>query len=444
MATTVLEFPDFATILLDTEGTDPALASGTVATSLLTLATLLSSFLIFNSKKVPQKDHHRDLEAIMRLSQVCTSLHAQAKKSMTADEAKKFFPDVLWLLRDVHLKMTNAEGKEIEPTEILHTQILASESGELTHLGKTLGSLFPSLECATLPEPTINKKDIHNMVELQGKLRPAFNAAVDALVERILLQVTQKRAVDGTAVVNGRALAALACSYVEAMKKPGALPDLDQSWQAFVRQELNECSQRLVQEYQAEMETLKGTIPMEEKNLMIIHQRTLSKKKDLLQEEIRRLDPLHSSAKDTKPLLDQLEQEVIQWSEDGNTFREKRPSGGVIRHFTERNHTASREQCEQLISELTKTLRIKDKVEHAVENSEPLDIQTDIDAITRDYNARAVGPAAKEVLHGGLSKLNEFQEALKLIPGKPRDVTESGQERDEPGEVELGASSRER
>ena len=79
---------------------------------------------------------------------------------MTPKAMKKFFPRFLWLLRDVHLAMTDKEGKKITPTEFLHTRILASECGEPTELGSSLCSLFPSLECCTLPVPSIKKEVI--------------------------------------------------------------------------------------------------------------------------------------------------------------------------------------------------------------------------------------------------------------------------------------------
>ena len=148
MATTVLECQDFAIILLDTEGIDAVGASETVAMSLLTLTTLLSSFLIYNSKKVPQKV---DLDKMRCFSQLSTSVLAQCGELMSIKVKKAVFPHFLWLLRDVSLIMTDREGKELGPTEFLHNRVLASELGELTELGKSLVSLFPSLECATLP-----------------------------------------------------------------------------------------------------------------------------------------------------------------------------------------------------------------------------------------------------------------------------------------------------
>ena len=95
MATTVLECQEFATILLDTEGIDAVGASETMAMSLLTLTTLLSSFLIYNSKKVPQKV---DLTKMKCFTQMSTSLLAQIGESTTAKAMKSFFPHFLWLL----------------------------------------------------------------------------------------------------------------------------------------------------------------------------------------------------------------------------------------------------------------------------------------------------------------------------------------------------------
>ena len=207
MATTVLECHVFATVLLDTEGINAVGASETMAMSLLTLTTLLSSFLIYNSKKVPQKV---DLDKMRCFSQLATSLLAQCGESMPDEAKREFFPHFLWLLRDVSLKMTDREGKELGATEFLHTRVLASESGELTDLDKSLVSLFPSLECATLPIPSTKRDIIRGIVEQQDKLKPAFNAAVDALIQQVLQKVAPKKAVDRITKVSGKSLAALA------------------------------------------------------------------------------------------------------------------------------------------------------------------------------------------------------------------------------------------
>ncbi len=322
MATTVLECEQFAIILLDTEGIDAIGASETMAMSLLTVTTLLSSYLIYNSKKVPQKV---DLDKMRCFTRLSRSLLVQKGESMRAEVMREFFPHFLWLLRDVTLTVTDRAGQTISATEFLHTRVLASQSGQPTELGKSLCSLFPSLECHTLPIPSINPKVIKNIVEQQDKLKPAFNKAVDELIQRILQQVTPKKAIDGVSVVDGPALAALTRGYVDAINTPGAIPDLEQGWQAIIKWKLKELSDKLVEEYRREMEECLGdNLPMEERNLMRIHQQTLSRKRESLQQEIRRLKPLSSTSGDKHPVLSQLEQAISQTNEGGEVI------GGVL------------------------------------------------------------------------------------------------------------------
>ena len=63
MGTSVLECDDFVMLLLDTEGIDSVSASGTEDARILVMTILLSSYLIYNSQRVPTKS---DLEK-MRL-----------------------------------------------------------------------------------------------------------------------------------------------------------------------------------------------------------------------------------------------------------------------------------------------------------------------------------------------------------------------------------------
>ena len=160
-----------------------------------------------------------------------------------------------------------------------------------------------------------------NIVEQQDQLKPAFNKAVEELIQRILQQVMPKKAIDGVSVVDGPALAALTQGYVDAINTPGAVPDLEQGWQAVIKWNLKELSDKLVVEYSREMEEcLRDNLPMEERNLMRVHEQTLNRKRESLQQEIRRLKPLSSTFEDKDPILSQLEQAVSQTNEGGEVI----------------------------------------------------------------------------------------------------------------------------
>ena len=97
-----------------------------------------------------------------------------------------------------------------------------------------------------------------------------------------------KKAIDGVSMVDGPALAALTRGYVNTINTPGAIPDLEQGWQAIIKWKLKELSDKLVEEYRREMEEcLGGNLPMEKRNLMRIHEQILSRKRESLQQEIR-------------------------------------------------------------------------------------------------------------------------------------------------------------
>lgn len=419
MSTTILECEDFVTIVLDTEGIDAVGASETFAMSLLTLSTLLSSYLIYNSKKVPMK---LDLDKMRCFTQLSTTLLSQCNESMTSDAKNVFFPKFLWLLRDVALKMKNRKGEEVGATEFLHSRILSSESGELTDLGRSLVGLFPSLECATLPVPSIKRDVIRGILEQQEKLKPAFNTATDVLIEKILGQISPKKAVDGESTVNGKVFVGLAEGYLDAINKPGAIPDLDQGWQAVVRLELHEVSNSLVKQYNSEMEdTLEGNLPMEEHNLLRIHQQILDAKKRALRDEIRRIDPLHSSDEAAKPVLDTLELKIAKWGEPDEKGKLK-VNEGALYHFTSENYFCSKRYCQKLFTELVEVVKIHKKFQKSVAKSIPLDIAREIEMVTEKYITDSIGPATKEVLETGLSELNQLSDTLKMIPGAPQKV----------------------
>ena len=101
---------------------------------------------------------------------------------------------------------------------------------------------------------------------------------------------------DGITLVNGCTLATLACEYVEAISKPGAVPDLDQGWQAVVCLEVKQYCDKLVGEYKTEMEELlQHNMPMEESRLMRLHHEALCGKKKAFEEEIHRVSPVYST-----------------------------------------------------------------------------------------------------------------------------------------------------
>ena len=151
-------------------------------------------------------------------------------------------------------------------------------------------------------------------------------------------------------------LAALICRYVDAINTPGAIPDLEQGCQAVIKWKLKELSDKLVEEYRQEMEeSLGDNLPMEERNLMRIHEQILNRKKKSLQQEICQLKPLSSTSGDKDTALSQLEQEISH-TDEGNKV-----VGGILFQFTTQNYSKSKQQCEEVLMEAVKNSGIRKK-----------------------------------------------------------------------------------
>ena len=170
-------------------------------------------------------------------------------------------------------------------------------------------------------------------------------------------------------------------------------------------------------EYEREMEeSLRGNLPMEESNLTRLHQQTLNRKRESLQQETCQLDPLSIICEESESVLSRLEQAIVQ----RNT--EEKVVGGVLVQFTTQNYSTSKQQCEELFTELVKSSRVHEKYQKAIKKSHPLNIKSDIDIIDEQYYVRAVGPAAGYVLQKGHRDLYELEDVLERIPGPPNHV----------------------
>ena len=121
-------------------------------------------------------------------------------------------------------------------------------------------------------------------------------------------------------------------------------------------------------------ESLKDNLPMEERNLMRIRLQTLDRKKESLKEENYRINPLNSSSEDVEPLLSQLVQEIIKWSEPADDEEERKVVGGVVVQFVIRNFTESKKHCEELFTNLLKQSKVQDKCGEVIQTSKSLEI----------------------------------------------------------------------
>ncbi|XP_031565024.1 guanylate-binding protein 5-like, partial [Actinia tenebrosa] len=137
-----------ALIFLDTEGFAATNVSETYDAKVFAVATLLSSFLIYNSVKIIDQGDIDYLELLARRTQLF-ALKSQMSKAKWTDEFNHDllkFPPLLWVVQDF-VQMT--DENENNPSKWLH-RLLASSSKDSEEHTVSLKAIFPSVDCHTL------------------------------------------------------------------------------------------------------------------------------------------------------------------------------------------------------------------------------------------------------------------------------------------------------
>ena len=415
MATSVLECEKFDIILLDTEGFGNVQCSEKMVMKLATLTTLLSSFLIYNSKKLVKPVDFDNIRWFTLLSS-CVLKHTA--DHLMEKEAKKIFPQFLWLLRDVALQITEkTEKKCTSDKKFVQSSFLTNESGELMDCFQFLNNYFPSIKDFSLPVPSIEASTLKKIFKKEDKLSPKFNEAIKETIQYILQQVSPKQALNSKGEVNGLALANMARNFVKVINMPDILPDMGQDWQVIIQCKLQKMEEKLVEEYREEMEvSLKGNLPMAEGNLKRLHQQTMQRKIQLLEEEVGKFYPQSTTPSQSHSTLMRMQQEICKTNERGQV------TDGIMLDFITRNYAKSQQQCKEVLDDIVKKSGIQKELKCAIASSEPLDTANLLQCFERQYNEKAMGPAAVEVLENTMKILTELATLLKNIPGPPHSI----------------------
>lgn len=455
MATAVLECDDHVILLLDTEGIDAATSKEESDASILVLTMLLSSHFIYNSLSVPRK---QDLDKmrwdyIIRSTvyhcllysmflQLASNISLRSDKENDLNELRCYFPDFLWLLRDVHLLPTDERGTQITPTDYLKSKVLVRSRGffesQADTIARAIIAFFPSIECRTLPPPSTSPEVMRDITNKADELSLDFNAKVNELVEYLKSVVKVKKGFTG-GVVNGPILAFLVKEYVCAINSPGAIPTISNAWEATTLLHQKEVMQELVLEYETDMNEevsqAADGFPLEEENveeeqlitLMDLHKKVLSQKIT----KLIQMTSVFANPVEVEALVKQLEDEIAKYDHklvscNGQEWRRNIVTGGVLYKFTTRNHQRSEEYCDALISRLYKP--IHEKI-HGCDADYTFHILlSDLANMQSSYFTDAKGPAKWDVYERKRKETEQDKEKFTLLKDYEADIYKAADE----------------
>uniref|UniRef100_A0A672JYH1 GB1/RHD3-type G domain-containing protein n=1 Tax=Sinocyclocheilus grahami TaxID=75366 RepID=A0A672JYH1_SINGR len=261
-------------VLLDTEGLgDVDRGDPKHDTNIFSLAVLLSSTLVYNSRGTIDNKAVMDLQYVTELSD-CIKVKSSDEDADDSSEFVKFFPSFIWAVRDFTLEL-KIDGKDVTEDEYLEFALKLKHGTSRNVMGynfprECIQNFFPSRKCFTFPFPTapenMSSLESLNSADISSK----FLKVTDNFCQFVFDDSCVKRLKDGY-TVTGRVLGHLAKTYVDTISS-GAVPCLENAVIAMATIENEAAVKEGLQVYQSGMEKLKDSFPLELKNVSSEHQ----------------------------------------------------------------------------------------------------------------------------------------------------------------------------
>lgn len=345
------------------------------------------------------------------------------KEEDALGQFQHYFPDFIWLLRDVLLRIPKDKttGRQLTPTQYLKNRVLkVSGSDQPTvadKVAEAICAFFPSLKCRMLPPPSDDPEIVEDIESNEHRLAERFNKGVADLVSYIKENVRGKTGLSRQQEANGVMLAMLMDKFIQAINQPGAIPNLDNAWQHVIMQKAESIVADLANEYKEEMDQkVTSLLPMEEEiidgaenatSLMGIHRSILESKIKSLEEQLQHVVPLGTSIGDKssvdirKQLTTILTTKIVEYEDrqltlqkpDGSTINvmKKVVTGGILFQFSQANYQTSHDYCTKLFDDLYHELN--GKIVTCDPNYSFEHFQSDLKQVQMTYSIEAVGPA---------------------------------------------------
>ena len=255
----------FPAYLIDTEGLGAYDEEINHDSKIFLIAILISSLFIYNSFGTIDEVALNNLSLILNLSKslkLRNNSNVLNSKESDDKEMAKYFPSLLWLLRDFALKLEDSDGNVITAKQYLENALMEQKGHrqsieEKNLVRKMIKTYFIERDCFPLVRPVENENDLQNLMNLpENKIRPEFIKQSAMLRNKIYMKIKPKT-FNGK-ILSGPMLVDLLESVVNAINE-GAIPVIENSWNYIASNELlkgirenTEYFKKVIMEYQKE------------------------------------------------------------------------------------------------------------------------------------------------------------------------------------------------
>uniref|UniRef100_A0A674BL56 Guanylate-binding protein 1-like n=1 Tax=Salmo trutta TaxID=8032 RepID=A0A674BL56_SALTR len=272
------EKTDHTLVLLDTEGLgDVEKGDSKNDAWIFSLAILLSSTLVYNSRGTIDNDAVEKLQYVNELTEMIkVKSTTDNEEEGEGTQFKQFFPNFVWTVRDFTLKL-KIDGREITPDQYLENSLrLKKGTGKKINdynlPRECIRNFFPSRKCFVFPSPT-TPDNMHRLDSMdEAELSESFREVADTFC-RFIFQESPMKTVLGGHTLTGKMLGHLVTTYVETIAK-GNVPCLENAVLAMAKIENQAAVDEGLAVYQKGMEDVKALFPVDINQLSENHLRS--------------------------------------------------------------------------------------------------------------------------------------------------------------------------
>ena len=248
----------FPCYLIDTEGLGAYDEEINHDSKIFLIAVLISSLFVYNSFGTIDENQINNLSFVLNLSKTIKIKSASIEDN--EEELAKYFPTLLWLLRDFSLKLEDKDGNCITEKQYLENALeelngLSSTIEEKNRVRTLIKTYFPERDCFCMVRPTEGESDLQNLQNLpENKFRKEFLEQSKIFRNKVMKKTKPKRF--RNKLLTGSMLVELVQSILDSINA-GSIPIIENSWKYIMKNEFIKNSKEQINKFVTEINKYK-------------------------------------------------------------------------------------------------------------------------------------------------------------------------------------------
>ena len=248
----------FPCYLIDTEGLGAYDEEINHDSKIFLIAILISSLFVYNSFGAIDENQINNLSFVLNLSKTIKIKSVSIEDN--EEELAKYFPTLLWLLRDFSLKLEDKDGNVITEKQYLENALeeisgMSTTIEEKNRVRALIRTYFPERDCFVMVRPIEKENDLQNLQNLpDSQFRREFLEQSKIFRNKVMKKTKPKRF--RNKILTGSMLVELVQSILDSINT-GAIPVIENSWKYIMKNECIKNSKELINRFITEINKYK-------------------------------------------------------------------------------------------------------------------------------------------------------------------------------------------